>query len=83
LIQKNAAKKQAKVASATDKPHALRVAMFHIGRSGSSVLADMLNQYPNVHWDGEIYETVTKAITQRLGYLNTVLQSVVTIQFLF
>ena len=31
------------------------VAMFHIGRSGSTVLGDMLNQNPKVFWDGEIY----------------------------
>jgi hypothetical protein len=32
-----------------------RVVMFHIGRSGSTVLADMLGQTPTIHWDGEIY----------------------------
>ena len=31
------------------------VAMFHIGRSGSIVLGDMLNQHPRVVWDREIY----------------------------
>jgi hypothetical protein len=29
--------------------------MFHIGRSGSTVLADLLRQHPGIYWDGEIY----------------------------
>lgn len=32
------------------------IAMFHIGRCGSTVLAEMLKQHPKVHWDSEIYE---------------------------
>jgi LPS sulfotransferase NodH len=32
------------------------VIMFHIGRSGSTVLGDLLNQHKKCHWDGEIYE---------------------------
>jgi len=31
-------------------------AMFHVGRSGSTVLADLLGQHRRVFWDGEIYE---------------------------
>jgi hypothetical protein len=30
--------------------------MFHIGRCGSTVPAEMLKQHPLVHWDSEIYE---------------------------
>lgn len=30
--------------------------MFHIGRSGSRVLANLLGQHPRLFWDGEIYE---------------------------
>ncbi len=37
--------------------------MFHIGRAGSTVLANMLNQHPSIGWDGEIY-----APTQRLWH---------------
>ncbi|MGD1855059.1 MAG: hypothetical protein ACFB2W_12505 [Leptolyngbyaceae cyanobacterium] len=33
------------------------IAMFHIGRSGSTVLGDLLNQSPKILWDGEIYHT--------------------------
>jgi len=32
------------------------VVMFHIGRSGSSVLGNLLHQHPDMYWDGEIYE---------------------------
>jgi hypothetical protein len=32
------------------------VAMFHIGRSGSTVLTDMLNQHREVSWQCEIYD---------------------------
>lgn len=32
-----------------------RVVMFHIGRSGSTVLGDLLNQHRSICWDGEIY----------------------------
>ena len=31
-----------------------RVAMFHVGRSGSRVLADLLGQHSHVSWDGEV-----------------------------
>ena len=29
--------------------------MFHTGRSGSSVIADMLSRHPAIHWDGELF----------------------------
>lgn len=32
------------------------VCMLHLGRSGSTVLGDLLDQNPYVGWDGEIYE---------------------------
>lgn len=50
--------------------NAHKIAMFHIGRSGSSVLADMLNQHPKIQWDGEIYEAETQKIQKRLGYFR-------------
>ncbi len=31
------------------------VAMFHVGRSGSTVLGDLLDQHPDIFWDSEIY----------------------------
>lgn len=33
------------------------VVMFHVGRCGSSVLADMLSQHSDVQWHGEVYES--------------------------
>ncbi len=30
--------------------------MFHIGRSGSSVVADLVRRHPFVFWDGEVYQ---------------------------
>jgi hypothetical protein len=29
--------------------------MFHTGRSGSSVIADLLGRHPAIHWDGELF----------------------------
>lgn len=34
------------------------VAVFHIGRCGSTVLTDLLDQHPGVYWDGETYGRV-------------------------
>lgn len=33
-----------------------KLVMYHLGRCGSSVLADMLNQHPQVYWAGEIFD---------------------------
>jgi hypothetical protein len=30
--------------------------MFHVGRSGSTVLSETSKQHPRIYWDGEIYE---------------------------
>jgi hypothetical protein len=32
------------------------IVMFHIGRSGSTLLGDILGQDPKIFWDGEIYK---------------------------
>lgn len=32
------------------------VAMFHVGRCGSTVLGDLLHQHPDIYWNGEIYQ---------------------------
>jgi len=34
--------------------------MFHIGRCGSTVLADMLNQHPEIHWGKEVFQPYHK-----------------------
>lgn len=31
------------------------IVMFHVGRSGSTVLGDLLDQHPSILWDGEIF----------------------------
>jgi hypothetical protein len=49
-------------------PH--RVMMFHFGRSGSTVLADLLDQHPDITWQGEyirkFYAPVDRKRLQRL-----------------
>lgn len=44
-----------------------KICMFHIGRTGSSVLADLLQQHPDVHWDGELYHRLIVAEDTRSG----------------
>ncbi len=39
-----------------------RIAMFHIGRSGSSVLADMFFQHTDLVWGGEIYRRLIRKL---------------------
>lgn len=43
-------------------PQALteQVVMLHTGRCGSTVLADMLNQHPDIFWAGEIFARMTE-----------------------
>lgn len=46
------------------------VAMFHLGRSGSTVLADLLRQHRHVHWDGEIYNQHFRRLVRTQGPLK-------------
>ncbi len=46
---------------------AQRVAMLHIGRVGSTVLARQLGQHPDIRWHGEIFEPEHKKYTRNLG----------------
>ncbi|KAA3663512.1 MAG: hypothetical protein DWQ04_10470 [Chloroflexi bacterium] len=39
-----------------------KIALFHIGRSGSTVLGDLLHQHPEVHWDGEVFEELFRSL---------------------
>ncbi len=39
-----------------------RVVLFHIGRSGSTVLGDLLNQHSEIGWDGEVYEKLFRSL---------------------
>lgn len=47
------------------------VCMFHMGRTGSSVLADLLDRHPDVHWDGELYYPCLAGEDRRTGRLVT------------
>ncbi len=47
-----------------------RAVMFHIGRSGSTVVADLLAQHPEMQWDREIYTeegNLRKAALEKAG----------------
>jgi hypothetical protein len=39
------------------------VVLFHIGRSGSTLLGDMLGQHPKFYWDGEIFRDLFLSMT--------------------
>ncbi len=41
------------------------VIMFHIGRSGSTVTADLLNQHDKCKWDGEIFDDLFRKIERQ------------------
>ena len=38
------------------------VAVFHVGRCGSTVLSDLLSQHPGIYWDGESYVRVIQRL---------------------
>lgn len=40
------------------RPRRGNIALFHIGRSGSTVLGDLLDQHPCIFWDQEIYRSL-------------------------
>jgi hypothetical protein len=39
--------------------------MFHVGRCGSTVVAEMLGRHPSITWDGEVFEPKVRA---SIGY---------------
>lgn len=43
------------------------VLMLHTGRSGSTVLGNMLDQHPDIFWDGEVVEKLFHRIARRRG----------------
>lgn len=47
------------------QPHQANMVMFHLGRSGSTVLTDLLAQHPQVFWDGEIYEELFRQLERK------------------
>jgi len=46
------------------------IVVFHIGRSGSTVLGDILNQHPRIFWDSEIYERLLPQWTTQVSALD-------------
>ena len=42
------------------------VVMFHIGRCGSTVLGDLLDQHPDMAWDGELLEVHQMGFKRRI-----------------
>jgi len=41
------------------------IVMFHIGRSGSTVLADLLDQHPEIYWNGETFHKISSCSIAR------------------
>ncbi len=50
-----------------DKTRSVNIVMFHVGRCGSSVLGDLLDQHPQIYWDGEIYERLIQSKEASIG----------------
>ncbi|MEM7164069.1 MAG: hypothetical protein AAF581_01320 [Planctomycetota bacterium] len=48
------------------------VVMFHIGRSGSTVVGGLLAQHPQIWWDGEIYDQLYKQLEAADGDLRRI-----------
>jgi hypothetical protein len=51
--------------------------MFHTGRCGSTVLAKMLNQHPEIYWAGEIFERMPerhKNVTSRTNAVQLIVE---------
>lgn len=48
------------------------VIMFHIGRCGSTVVADLLNQHPRIHWASELYTPIFYEWQRKNAWIETV-----------
>ena len=48
----------------------INVAMFHIGRCGSTVLGDMLNQHPEIDWGSELFSDFANRYPKKSGKLR-------------
>lgn len=58
------------------------IAMFHIGRSGSTVLADLLGQHPHIFWDGEVYPRLLSRLPRKGESIRKVAYPVDVVQYL-
>lgn len=52
-------KRSRKSAGTTEAPRS--VVMIHIGRSGSTALGDLMDQHPDIFWDGEVWRDMVAA----------------------
>jgi hypothetical protein len=59
-----------------------RVVLFHVGRSGSTLLGDLLGQHPQFYWDGEIYEDLFQAMEQRRRRPRTAAREIDPLRYL-
>lgn len=41
-------------------PPEKKIASFHVGRCGSTIIGKMLNQHPDIHWSGQLYGKVSR-----------------------
>ena len=51
-----------------------KTVMFHTGRCGSTVMANILRQHPDMHWGGEIFNPYFKQRINRPDLLERVIQ---------
>lgn len=59
-------KRSRKQAGSNEVPRS--VVMIHIGRSGSTALGDLLDQHPNIFWDGEVWrDMVAEGLEQPIS----------------
>ena len=69
-VERRLARPYLALAGGIEKVRQANVAMFHIGRSGSTMLADLLRQHRHVHWDGEIYNHHFRRLARTQGALR-------------
>lgn len=50
------------------------VVMIHVGRSGSTVVGDLLGQHPRIGWDGEIYQRIFAEVERPDGSLPGIIE---------
>jgi len=52
------------------------IVMFHIGRSGSTILADMLNQHPSIVWEGELVRDIPESKRNKIDQRQWLFQHI-------
>ena len=41
--------------------------MFHIGRCGSTVVSELLNQHSKIHWESELYTPIFTELQKKVS----------------